>query len=162
MEEKLKQLKILAQNAEKENKALFKRFSKKQKRLIDDLFHTAHDEVFVYTDCLKCANCCKTLGPRITDRDVDKMAKALKIKPAEVVEQYLRTDEDGDLIFKTMPCPFLMPDNYCMIYESRPKACREYPHTDRTNILQIKNITLQNSYTCPAVFDILEQVKKRI
>jgi uncharacterized protein len=162
MEEKLKQLKVLARNNEKETTALFKRFSKKQKRIVDDIFHEAHDEVFAYINCLECANCCRTLGPGITDRDVDRMAKALKLKPADVVEQYLRTDEDGDLVFETMPCPFLMPDNYCMIYESRPKACREYPHTDRTNMLQIKTITIQNSYTCPAVFDILELVKKRM
>ncbi|MFB6320780.1 YkgJ family cysteine cluster protein [Saccharicrinis sp. FJH54] len=162
MEEKLKQLKILAQNKEQENKSFFKKFSGKQKRLLDNLIHQAHDEVFNYTDCLECANCCKNLGPRITDRDVDKMAKALKLKPAAITEQYLKTDEDGDMVFKSMPCPFLMHDNYCMIYESRPKACREYPHTERTNMVQIKNITVRNSFTCPAVFDILELVKKRI
>ncbi len=31
------------------------------------------------------------------------------------------------------PCPFLGDDNYCSVYEARPKACREYPHTDRKN-----------------------------
>jgi Fe-S-cluster containining protein len=27
-----------------------------------------------------------------------------------------------------------MDDNKCSIYEVRPKACREYPHTDRKNL----------------------------
>lgn len=161
MEEKLKSLNILAQNKLKENKAFFKQLGKKQKRLIDKEFHLAHDEVFSRIDCLECANCCKTLGPGLNDKDVERISKALKIKPKEVINKYLKMDEDGDLVFKSMPCPFLLSDNFCMIYESRPKACREYPHTDRINILQIKDITLKNSFSCPAVFDILEIIKEK-
>ncbi|MBN2746575.1 MAG: YkgJ family cysteine cluster protein, partial [Bacteroidales bacterium] len=71
----------------------------------------------------------------------------------------LRIDEDGDYVFKTMPCPFLAPDNYCLIYDFRPKACREYPHTDRTKFLQIANLTITNSATCPAVYEILERLR---
>lgn len=44
---------------------------------------------------------------------------------------YLRVDEDNDKVFKSMPCPFLGEDNLCSIYDIRPKACREFPHTDR-------------------------------
>lgn len=73
----------------------------------------------------------------IHDKDIERMAKAFRIKPSEVVSSYLRIDEDGDYVFKSMPCPFLMNDNGCLIYESRPKACREYPHTDRKNFEQI-------------------------
>lgn len=160
MKETISQLKALAQNKENENKVFLKRFGKKQKRKLDELFHVAHKHVFSETDCLACANCCKTLGPRIADIDIKRMAKALKLKPGEVIEQYLKNDEDGDMVFKTMPCPFLLPDNFCLIYESRPKACREYPHTDRINMFQIKSLTIKNSYTCPAVFDILELIRK--
>ncbi len=149
-------------NKEKEFKALFKTFNKKNARVTDKLVHALHDEAFEKIDCLECANCCRSLGPRITDRDIEKMGKALRIKPTEVVEQYLRVDEDGDFVFKEMPCPFLAADNYCMIYENRPKACREYPHTDRTNFYQVRNITLKNCSTCPAVFQISEELSKRL
>ena len=152
-------IKQIASNKLNENKLFLNNFTKKQKRLLDELFHSAHHEVFEKIDCLECANCCKTLGPRITESDLNRMAKALKLKASEVQEQYLRIDEDGDLVFKSMPCPFLLPDNYCMIYESRPKACREYPHTDRPNMVQIKKLTLENSKTCPAVYEILELIK---
>ncbi|MGL5620544.1 MAG: YkgJ family cysteine cluster protein, partial [Tannerellaceae bacterium] len=63
-------------------------------------------------------------------------------------------------VFKSMPCPFLMSDNYCSIYSDRPKACREYPHTDRKKFIQIANLTIKNSYTCPGVYEILERLKK--
>ncbi|TFU87440.1 YkgJ family cysteine cluster protein [Dysgonomonas mossii] len=122
---------------------------------MDTIVQQLHDEVFEKIDCLTCANCCRSLGPAIYDKDIERMAKALRIKPSEVVSSYLRIDEDGDYVFKSMPCPFLMNDNYCSIYESRPKACREYPHTDRKNFEQIYKLTVKNTSTCPIAYEVL-------
>lgn len=127
---------------------------------MDTEIHRLHEEMSACIDCLQCARCCKSLGPAIYDKDIERMAKVLKIKPSEVVSQYLRVDEDGDYVFKTMPCPFLMPDNYCSIYESRPKACREYPHTDRKKFVQIYKLTVKNSYTCPIAYEVLSKLVK--
>ncbi|MBN9300643.1 MAG: YkgJ family cysteine cluster protein [Dysgonomonas mossii] len=122
---------------------------------MDTIVQQLHDEVSENIDCLTCANCCRSLGPAIYDKDIERMAKALRIKPSEVVSSYLRIDEDGDYVFKSMPCPFLMNDNYCSIYESRPKACREYPHTDRKNFEQIYKLTVKNTSTCPIAYEVL-------
>lgn len=158
----LKLLKEKAEKASAGNKKFFKSLKKNQLRDLDDTIHYIHEEVFEEINCLECANCCRSLGPRITDRDIEKIAESLRIKPHEVVNRYLRIDEDKDYVFKTMPCPFLMDDNYCSIYENRPKACREYPHTDRKKFFQISALTIKNSYTCPAVFEILERLKNEI
>lgn len=149
-----------AKKVEKETRSFFKNIKKNRIRELDDTIHAIHEEVFEEIDCLACGNCYWTLGPRITDRDIEKMAQALRLKPYEVVARYLRIDEDKEYVFKEMPCPFLDHDNYCSIYESRPKACREYPHTDRKKFFQIHALTIRNAQTCPAVFDILEQLKK--
>lgn len=144
----------LAQKAktnEAETRKLFTQLRKKKPKDLDKVANELHDEAFDEIDCLECANCCRSLGPRILDKDIERMGKALRMKPKVVIEQYLRVDEDNDYVFKTMPCPFLMPDNYCMIYEHRPKACREYPHTDSRNFYKHLKITILNSYTCPAV-----------
>ncbi|EGK06127.1 hypothetical protein HMPREF9456_00001 [Dysgonomonas mossii DSM 22836] len=122
---------------------------------MDTIVQQLHDEVSEKIDCLTCANCCRSLGPAIYDKDIERIAKALRIKPSEVVSSYLRIDEDGDYVFKSMPCPFLMDDNYCSIYESRPKACREYPHTDRKNFEQIYKLTVKNASTCPIAYEVL-------
>ncbi|MGL4292489.1 MAG: YkgJ family cysteine cluster protein [Bacteroidales bacterium] len=156
------QLKEKAKKTAASHRYFFKNLKKNQLRDLDDTIHYLHEKVFEETDCLSCANCCKTLGPRITDRDIEKMASALRRKPKEIVEQYLRIDEDGDYVFKSMPCPFLSSDNYCSIYADRPKACREYPHTDRKKFHQIANLTIKNAETCPAVFDILERLKEEL
>lgn len=160
MKKFLEQLPTLASNEHNANKAYFARLSKQQARQLDSVVHDLHYDVFEEIDCLECANCCKSLGPRITDRDIEKMGKALKLKSAAVIDQYLRIDEDGDYVFKTMPCPFLASDNYCMIYENRPKACREYPHTDRKRFYQIRTLTLDNVSTCPAVYEVLKRLRE--
>jgi Fe-S-cluster containining protein len=125
---------------------------------MDVEIHDVHDEISERTDCLACANCCRTLGPRITDKDMEQMAKALRIKSSDLMAKYLKVDEDGDRVFQTMPCPFLGSDNYCAIYESRPKACREYPHTDRKRFYQIFNLSIKNASTCPIVYEVLQKL----
>ena len=66
-----------------------------------------HESEFERTDCLECANCCKTTSPAIYERDIDRLAKHLKIKPHKLIEQYLVKDTDDDYVFKGAPCPFL-------------------------------------------------------
>lgn len=148
--------------AEKAKPSFLEYYKKNKKRLakMDTIVHQLHEDISDKIDCLSCANCCKSLGPAIYDKDIERMAKALRIKPSEVVSSYLRVDEDGDYVFKSMPCPFLMPDNYCSIYDSRPKACREYPHTDRRNFEQIYKLTVKNTVTCPIAYEVLSELTK--
>lgn len=153
-------LQVLVEKA----KPLFLQYYKKNKKRLgkmDTIVQQLHDEVSEKIDCLTCANCCRSLGPAIYDKDIERMAKALRIKPSEVVSSYLRIDEDGDYVFKSMPCPFLMNDNYCSIYESRPKACREYPHTDRKNFEQIYKLTVKNASTCPIAYEVLYKLMNK-
>ena len=126
------------------------------------MIHPLHSQVFECTDCLKCANCCTTTGPLFTDKDISRIAKHLSMKPSEFVTNYLRVDEDRDYVLETVPCAFLGDDNYCSIYEFRPKACREYPHTNRVKQSQLLGITEKNIDVCPAVFNIIEKLKKEL
>ena len=74
----------------------------------------------------------------------------------------MRIDEDRFYVLKTVPCTFLGPDNYCSIYDARPKACREYPHTDRIKQSQLLKLTEKNVEVCPAVFEIVEKLKEEL
>lgn len=134
----------------------------KDQRKVDKAFHESHDEVFSDTDCLQCANCCRTTGPLLTRRDADRLSETLGISVSHFEETYTRIDEDGDRVFRSMPCPFLETDNACSVYESRPKACREYPHTDRQNIAGILGITKENIMICPAAARIWFKVEARL
>jgi hypothetical protein len=140
---------------------IVKLLKKRKPAGLDDAVHKLHDKAFFGFNCLDCANCCKTIGPRLIAKDIEQLAKHLKMKPSVFQEQFVIVDEDGDFVFREHPCPFLLSDNYCMVYESRPKACREYPHTDRKKFLQIIDLSLKNCETCPVVFEIFNDLSEK-
>jgi Fe-S-cluster containining protein len=152
----------LALDARAENERFFKRLKKKAPSNLDEIVHDLHGEAFSTFDCLTCANCCSSISPMITDKDVERLSKPLKLKPSQVIEQFMHLDEDHDYVFNNAPCPFLMDDNYCSVYEYRPKACREYPHTDRRRFIQLLNLTLKNCEVCPIVFTVVEGLKEKL
>lgn len=158
----IEQFKRQSENKSKENKKFLEGLKKKDSRQMDAQFHDLHEEVFAETNCLTCANCCKTTSPIFYQSDIERASKALKMKPGQFVEKYLRIDEDNDYVLKSSPCPFLDQENYCTIYEDRPKACREYPHTNRKKMVQILDLTYRNTLVCPAVLEIVERLKKNI
>jgi Fe-S-cluster containining protein len=126
---------------------------------IDHKINELHDEVFGEVDCLNCGNCCRTTGPLLTSKDIERLSKHLKTTEAAFVADYLRIDEDGDFVFKSMPCPFLGSDNYCSVYDHRPRACRAFPHTDVKGQVKLFDLTRKNARICPAVSRIIQRLE---
>ncbi len=153
--------KNLALQKQKEHKKFLESLKKKPPKNLDYLAQEIHDEVFDEVDCLQCANCCKTTGPLYTEKDIERISKFLKMKPLDFEAKFLKIDEDNDKVLQNLPCFFLNSDNSCQIYEVRPKACREYPHTDRKKIYQINNLMLKNTVICPAAFLWVEKMVEK-
>lgn len=151
-----------AKKNKKELKKTFKKLSIKSDKEVDEIIFTKHDEAFYEIDCLKCANCCKTTGPLFTKTDVKRISKHLGLKPQDFEEQYLQIDEDDDKVLKSVPCTFLDENNLCSIYEVRPKACAEFPHTDRIKQKQIFKLTEKNTVVCPAVAKIFLEINQQL
>lgn len=148
------QLREMTANRKQEFSALFQKLKKKKPAKLDQFVHQLHEEAFEKFDCLTCANCCASISPIIKDKDAERLAKSQKMKTTEFIGQYLFLDEDQDYVFKQTPCPFLMADHHCCVYQDRPRACREYPHTDRSRFYQILPLTLKNCEICPVVYAI--------
>ncbi|MGM0567519.1 MAG: YkgJ family cysteine cluster protein [Bacteroidota bacterium] len=155
----LSSLKSRADARKKENKKLAAKIKTKHNRNVDNVVHQLHEEAFEHIDCLNCGNCCKTISPIVTDHDISRISRKLKMKPSAFVEKYLRMDDEDDYVFRQTPCPFLGDDNYCAIYADRPKACADYPHTNRPKFKQALDISLKNTRTCPAVYEIFEKLR---
>lgn len=155
----LSELKSLAKSKEKENRKFFDKLKQKKPADLDSTVSNLHDQAFEKIDCLQCANCCKTTSPIFYIKDIERLAKHLRMKPAVFIQQYLHIDEDRDYVLNSAPCPFLDANNYCTVYESRPAACREYPHTNARKFHRLFNITIKNTMVCPAVYEIVEQLK---
>ena len=162
MQDVINNLPKLAKDKHKENKTFFAKLKKKPPKKLDYIMQDLHEAEFERTDCLECANCCKTTGPLFTPKDIERIAKHFKMKQKQFIDTYLRLDEENDFVLQSVPCTFLDADNYCSIYEVRPKACREFPHTDRKKFQQISNLTLKNVAICPAAYNIVEDMKQRI
>lgn len=157
----LDKLKDKAYQARNKNRKLLQKIKKKKGKELDQLFNDAHDKAFSCIDCLQCANCCKTTGPLFIDKDIDRIAKHLRLKPQQFIQQYLKMDDEGDYVLQNVPCTFLGADNMCSIYDVRPKACADYPHTDRNKQHQILNLNLKNTEVCPAVYEVFEDIKSK-
>lgn len=80
--------------------------SKETAKNLDYVVQETHDEVFENIDCLQCANCCKTTGPLYTEKDIERIAKHLRMKPADFEAKYLRIDEDNDKVLQHLPASF--------------------------------------------------------
>jgi uncharacterized protein len=160
MEADKNNVRALARQNQEETETFFSKLKRKKPKQLDDVAHRIHDKVSNRFDCLTCGNCCKSISPMVTDKDIEKISHRLKMKDVDFVARYLHMDEDKTYVFNETPCPFLMPDNYCLIYEFRPKACREYPHTDRRRFYQLLDITSMNRELCPIVYEVVELLKQ--
>ena len=162
MKQILQQLPKEAKDKHIENKKYCVKLKNKPPKNLDYVMQDLHDAEFKKTNCLDCANCCKTTGPLFTSADIERISKHLRQKPQQFIDQYLIMDEDQDYVLQSVPCNFLDQDNSCFIYDVRPKACREFPHTDRKKFNQITDLTLKNVAICPAAFNIVEKMKLKM
>lgn len=152
----MKYLSIITEAEEKKDEIskFFERLKKRKPKGLDEQFQKAHIAAFKEIDCLSCANCCKTTSPIFRDVDIKRIAKKMRFTESQFERNYLQVDEDGDWVLKSAPCTFLNEDNSCSIYEYRPQACKDYPHTDRKKVVQVLDLTLKNIEICPAVAKI--------
>ena len=156
----LDKLPLLAKKAKPLTEKFFSNLKRKTPKNLDDVVQDIHHEVFEKTDCLQCANCCKTTSPIFYQKDIERLAKVFRMRPSQFIDTYLHEDGDNDFVLNSAPCPFLDAENYCSVYDNRPTACREYPHTNRKRFHQVLDLTLQNTFVCPAAFEIVERMKK--
>jgi uncharacterized protein len=149
-------LKARADGKKRQFRSVVEKINRLKGHDADNFFHRLHDRFSREINCTSCANCCRVLGPRLTGRDIKRLAACLKTGTSDLFEKYVSTDEDGDYVFTSMPCPFLDDDNHCRVYNARPGACRDYPHTRRKNISPILETCLRNTGICPVVYNIFD------
>jgi len=112
------------------------------------------------TDCLSCANCCKTMSPTYTPEDIKRIAKHLNMTTRAFKEKWLYKDKkDGDWMNVKQPCQFLnLVDNKCSIYEVRPADCSGFPHHDKRKMTDYVHVYKQNVEYCPATYKWVEKI----
>jgi Fe-S-cluster containining protein len=149
------------------NKLSFKRFltrlEKNPPRGLDNVAVAVDLEMWKQTDCLSCANCCKTMSPTYTKKDLVRISEHIGMTVDQFKIKYLKLDKEGDWINKKQPCQFLnLADNKCGIYEVRPRDCAGFPHHTRRKMVDYMHVFKQNIEYCPATFRVVEMMKERL
>ena len=159
----LVQIKRLGEQKRAENE----RFRKHLKRhaFAERRIRKLAEDVESEIDCLACANCCKVATVRLAERDVQKLAKHLRINPAVFLRDYTEESGEEGLILKRTAsgCVFLI-GNECSVYDERPGNCSDFPHTIRGNgsfLSRMWDLTDRAVY-CPIVFNTLEHLKEEV
>lgn len=147
------------QQKSKEHQKKYKNFLQRaNKNAVLKQLPQLHEKAFEKIDCLTCTACCKNYSPRFKTPDIKRISKFLGLKESVFIDTYLNLDDEGDYVVKKIPCPFLLSDNVCSIYEVRPSDCERFPYTNEDVLLKRINITLKNSSFCPAAFEVLENL----
>lgn len=151
-----------ALNKESEIKRLIKRLRNFKLKGKESEIESLHNEAFKEVDCLQCANCCTSIPPIVSRRDAKRIARHLNMQVKDFESTFLKRDTDGDTVINKSPCPFLESDNRCRIYEVRPAACRQYPHSGDYQFVKHLNLHQQNIRYCPALFAIISKIEKEL
>lgn len=149
-------------------KKFFRRYLSKVEKLkpqgLDKLAEKLNAEVWQEIDCITCANCCKTMTPTFTIKDIRRIARHLNMRPKDFKEKWLQYDKkDKDWTNKKQPCQFLnLSTNMCSIYEVRPADCAGFPHLTKKKMVDYMHIHQQNISYCPATFKMVEKMMEKV
>ncbi len=140
------------------------RLEKKPVRGLQAMIDKTEKEVWAETDCLSCANCCKTMTPTYTPGDLKRIARHFGLTVNAFKKKWLKQERGGDRdwVNRSTPCQFLnKKDNKCSIYAIRPLDCSGFPHLGK-RFIDFAHIHKQNVESCPATFLLVEKIKTQL
>ena len=144
-------------------KNFLSRLEKQPPRGLDIMTADADKQVWKELNCLDCANCCKTMSPTYTKKDVQRIASHLGMTEKAFREKWLYKDKTGDWMNKKQPCQFLdLSTNMCNIYSVRPSDCAGFPHHTKKKMVDYMHMYKQNIEYCPATYRVVEKIMERV
>jgi len=137
---------------------------KNMPRGLDKLAAEADKEVWGEVDCLICANCCKTMTPTYTAKDIRRIARHTGLTVSEFKKKWLHKEKStGDWLNRSTPCQFLdLSTNKCSVYHIRPKDCSGYPHHNKKRMADYIHVHKQNIECCPATFRFVQRLEELV
>lgn len=159
----LVQIRTLGEKKRDEN-SRFRRFMKAHDHS-DRILRRIAEGIEEQIDCTVCAECCRVATVRISERDVDRLARHLRVSPAQFVDEYtVESEEEGRILRRTdAGCAFL-DGNACTVYEARPDICQRFPHVVRGSgsIASRMWQFVDRACYCPIVYNSLEAFKEKL
>lgn len=162
----LVQIRLEGEKKRPENER-FRKFMKSQdsRDHSDRILRRIAEGIEEQIDCTHCANCCRVATVTLSERDVDRLARYLRIKPRKFIADYTEESEDEGLILRRSEsgCVFLS-GNDCTVYDARPDICQRFPHLVRGqgSIASRMWQFIDRACYCPIVYNTLEAFKDEL
>ena len=159
----LVQIRLLGEKKRDENRR-FRAFMKSRDhsdRILRRIAEGIEDEI----DCTICANCCRVATARVKERDVEHLARFLRISEARFLADYtVEDEEEGRILRRTDAGCVFLSGNECTVYEARPEACRRFPHIVRGNGSIVSRMWefVDRACYCPIVYNSVEAFKEEM
>jgi len=157
----LVQIRLLGEKKRPENER-FRRYLKTHDHSERRMRRIA-EEIEGQTDCTVCANCCRVATVRISDRDIDRLARHFSITRAEFLSEYANeSEEEGRILRRNAGGCVFLEGNDCTVYDARPDTCSRFPHLVRGNgsIASRMWQFIDRACYCPIVYNALEAFKE--
>ncbi|HQF36497.1 MAG TPA: YkgJ family cysteine cluster protein [Candidatus Dojkabacteria bacterium] len=91
--------------------------------------------------CIKCQECCKTIAVQSIYQYCDEVIEFYETRGGRT-KKFIFDDQELLLVEFDLKCPHLDDEKGCMIYDHRPKVCRDYP-TDDIQLLKKCQLHIQ-------------------
>jgi uncharacterized protein len=158
----LVQIRISGEKKRRENER-FRRHLKAHDHS-DRILRRVAEEIEDQIDCTVCANCCRVATAVVTERDIERLAHALRLPATRVIAEYAQdSKEEGRILrrSKETGCVFL-DGNSCSVYDDRPDSCRRFPHVVRGTGSIVSRMweLIDRACYCPIVYNSLEAFKQ--
>jgi len=158
----LVQIRLLGEKKRQENT----RFRKSMNSHSDRILRRIAQDIEEQIDCTACANCCRVATVRLSERDVERLARHLRIPPARFLTEYtVESVSEGRILRRSVEtgCVFLN-GNECAIYDARPDICQRFPHLVRGqgSIASRMWEFVDRACYCPIVYNSLEAFKDEL
>lgn len=130
----------------------------------DKPFQLLASEVQQHVDCRTCANCCRHSVVSVNKTEIQDIARYLRTAPEAVARLYTVPDPDvpaSRILLNSGQCCVFLAGNLCMIYEARPKTCRDFPYVAvGTHSLGNRPSSLARwASLCPIIYNAIERYK---
>ena len=159
----LRSFRLIIRRNKRRMKGFLTKLERDVPRGLDRVVSGADRVVWKEINCLDCANCCKTMSPTYTRRDVQRIARHLGLTEKAFRRKWLYKDKSGDWMNVNQPCQFLDTEtNMCGIYEVRPRDCAGFPHHTKKRMVDYMHMYKQNIEYCPATYRVVEIIRESI
>lgn len=160
----LVQIRLLGENKRPENER-FRRFLKSRDHS-DRILRRVAEGIEEQIDCTQCANCCRVATVQVSARDIDRLARRLRMARAKFVAEYTAESPGEGRVLRRDPaagCVFLS-GNECTVYDARPDICRRFPHLVRGagSVASRMWQFIDRACYCPIVYNALEAFKEEL